>query len=285
MGQLRDRMAQDLILRGFSPSTRKIYLIYARKFVAFHRRPPEQMGEAEVRQFLLHLIHAERVSAETYRQVLAAVKFLYTVTLGRSWEVERIPFRKRPKRLPRVLSPDQIAALLRGVRRPMYRVLLMTLYAAGLRINEGCRLGVADIDSPRMLIHVRAGKGGKDRQSVLSPELLTALRRYWVLDRPRPWLFPGAIAHRPISDVSVRQVFNDACARAGIEGRCTPHVLRHSFATHQLEAGTDLVVLQRMLGHHSIRTTSLYTHVAGDRIRRTPSLLASLQLDAPRAEG
>ena len=280
MGQLRDRMEQDLVLRGLSPSTRKIYLLYARKFVAFHGRPPQEMGEAEVRQFLLHLIRTERVSAETYRQVHAAVKFLYSVTLGRCWEVRRIPFRKRPKRLPAVLSRDEIAALLRAVRRPRYRVLLATLYAAGLRINEGCRLRIEDIDSSQMVIHVRGAKGQKDRQTVLGAELLHVLRRYWLIDRPQPWLFPGRTRAGHLCDTSVRQVFQDACRRAGIRRRCTPHTLRHSFATHLLESGVELVVIQRMLGHHSIRTTSIYTHVATDHLCKSPSLLAQLDPDA-----
>lgn len=279
MGQLRDRMDQDLVLRGLSASTRKIYLIYARKFVAYHGRPPQRMGEAEVRQFLLHLIWHEQVSAETYRQAYAAVKFLYAVTLGRRWAVERIPFRKCPKHLPTVLSRAEIAALLQTVRRPAYRVVLMVLYAAGLRINEGCHLQVRDIDSHQMVIRVRGAKGRKDRQTVLSPELLNVLRRYWRIDRPHPWLFPGGKPNEPITDCAVRQVFKTACRQAGIQRACTPHVLRHSFATHQLESGTDLVVIQQMLGHHSIRTTSIYTHVATDQIRSTSSLLAQLGID------
>jgi len=279
MGQLRDRMEQDLILRGLSPTTRKIYLIYARKFVAFHGRPPQQMGEAQVRQFLLHLICHDRVSAETYRQVYAAIKFLYVVTLGREWEVQRIPFRKRPKRLPTVLSRDEIAALLAAVRRPKYRVLLMTLYAAGLRISEGCRLQVQDIDSPRRVLHVRGAKGQKDRQTVLCRELLHALRRYWLIDRPGPWLFPGSQPDQPISTAAVRRVFKDACQRAGIGRACAPHALRHSFATHQLEAGTDLAVLQALMGHASVKTTTIYTHVGLELLQNTPSLLDQLPLD------
>ena len=279
MGQLRDRMEQDLVPRGLSPSTRKIYLIYARKFAAFHGRPPQEMGEAQVRQFLLHLIQTEQVSAETYRQVYAAVRFLYAVTLGRRWEVQRIPFRKRPKRLPTVLSRDEIAALLGAVRRARYRVLLMTLYAAGLRINEGCRLRVRDIDAKRGVIHVRGAKGQKDRQTVLSAELLGVPRRYWVIGRPRPWLFPGRTNAGHLCDNSVRQAFKNACRRAGIGRSCSPHALRHSFVTHQLESGTPLVVIQRMLGHHSIRTTSIYTHVATDQVGNAPSLLAQLDID------
>jgi len=276
MGRLRDRMAEDLKLKAYSPSTRKIYLLYARKFAAHYRRSPEELSEAEIREFLLYLMEVEEVSYETYRQILAALKFLYTVTLGRAWEVERIPFPKRRRRLPVVLSAEDVAALLGAIRSLKYRAMLMALYGGGLRISEACRLQAEDIDSKRMVLRVRNGKGGKDRYTVLSQRLLEVLRVYWRAVRPRGWLFPGKTREGHISDSTVRAVFRQAREAAGIGAECTPHTLRHSFATHLLDAGTELVVIQALLGHSSIRTTSIYTHVSTRHIQNTQSPLDHL---------
>jgi integrase len=198
MGQLRDRMEQDLILKGFSPSTRRNYLLYCRRFAAHYRRSPEQMGETEIRRFLLHLIQIDQVSYATYRQVLASLKFLYTVTLNRSWEVERIPFPKHGRRkLPEVLNRDQLLALFRALRSPKYRAILIICYAAGLRIGEACRLRPEDIDSARRVIRIRQGKGCKERYTLLPQRLLDMLRCYWRLYKPQGWLFPADGAKRP----------------------------------------------------------------------------------------
>jgi integrase/recombinase XerD len=281
MGQLRDRMEQDLILRGLRPATRRNYLLYCRKFAAFFNRSPEALGEAEIRQFLLHQLEVQQRSYETYRQMRAALKFLYTVTLKRPWLVEHIPVPKRPhRRLPEVLSAQELTALFNAIRSPKYRAVLMTCYAAGLRISEACRLRIADIDSPRMVLRIR-GKGGKEHFTVLSPRLLVVLRRYWLIDQPNEWLFPGQDPSQPVTTDSVRQVFGQACRKAGLKKHCTPHSLRHSFATHLLDAGTDLVLIQTLLGHHSIKTTSRYTHVSTERLQKTVSPLDRLPpLDA-----
>jgi site-specific recombinase XerD len=269
-------MAEDLKLKAYSPSTRKIYLLYARKFAAHYRRSPEELGEAEIREFLLYLMEVEQVSYETYRQILAALKFLYTVTLGRAWEVERIPFPKRRRRLPEVLSAEDVAALLGAIRSLRYRAMLMAVYGGGLRISEACRLRAEDIDSKRMVVRVRNGKGGKDRYTVLSQRLLEVLRVYWRAARPREWLFPGKTREGHICDSTVRAVFRQAREAAGIGAECTPHTLRHSFATHLLDAGTELVIIQALLGHRSIRTTSIYTHVSTRHIQKTQSPLDRL---------
>jgi integrase/recombinase XerD len=280
MGQLRDRMEQDLILRGLAPTTRKTYLLYCRKFAAHYRCSPEQLGEAEIRAFLLHLIQVEQVSHGTYRQILAALKFLYTVTLGREWEVKRLPFPKhRQPRLPRVLGKEQLLALFAALKRPKYRALLMTCYASGLRISEACRLRVEDIDSRRMVIRVQQGKGAKERVTILSPRLLAMLRVYWKLARPPEWMYPGQGAREYLSPDTVREVFRKAREQVGLGPWCTPHVLRHSFATHLLEAGTDLVVIQALLGHSSIKTTCIYTHVSTERIGKVSSPLDGLTLE------
>ena len=274
MGQLHDRMDEDLKLRGLSAATRRNYLLYCRKFVAYYRRSPEELGELEVRQFLLHQIEVEQVAYATYRQVLAALKFLYTVTLQRPWEVGRIPFprhRRRPP--PQALTAGELAALFGALRRRKHRAVLVTCYAAGLRISEACRLRVSDIDSRRMVVHVRAGKGGYDRETVLSPRLLELLREYWKAERPADWLFPGQKPTRHVSFESVRKAFAGARDAVGLSHRYTPHSLRHSFATHLLDAGTDLVLLKTLLGHQSIRTTSCYTHISSERIGNTKSPL------------
>ena len=284
MGQLRDRMAQDLKLKGVSPGTIRIYLLYCSKFAAFFMRSPEQLGAAEVRAFLLHQIEVEQLSYSTYRQVYAALKFLYAVTLGRPGEVSRIPFPKRqPSRLAKVLTAEELTAFFSAFRKAKYRALFMTCYAAGLRLGEVCRLQVADIDSRRMVIHVR-GKGNQERLTILSSRLLEVLRTYWRLakSKPKTWLFPGATLERPVSLDTARSVFHRARTDAGL-ARYTPHSLRHSFATHLLDAGTDLVLIQQLLGHRCIDTTSRYTHVSLTRIQQAQSPLDRLPvLDTER---
>lgn len=285
MGKLRDRMEQDLVLRGLAPSTRKIYLLYCRKFAAHYRRSPEELGEAEIRDFLLYLIEKEQIERTTYRQVMAALKFLYRITLGREVEVDRIPFPKsRRPLLPRVLSREQLLALFAAFRSPKYRTLFACQYGAGLRINEACSLKVEDIDSERMVLRVQHGKGGHERYSILSPRLLTLLRQYWRIARPSTWLFPGSKADAPLTPVSAAVVFRKARAEAGLGDWCTTHVLRHSFATHLLEAGTDLIVIKALLGHRSLRTTAIYTHVSTERIGKVISPLERIPLNilAPR---
>lgn len=277
MGQLRDRMEQDLILRGLSLSTRRNYLLYCRKFAIYHGRSPEELGEREIRQYLVHRIQSEQISYATYRQIVAALKFLYTVTLARPWEVERVPFpRPRQDRFPEALRQDQLLALFGALRQLKYRALLMTCYAAGLRIGEACQLQVKDIDSQRMLLRVRSTKGRRQRYTVLSPRLLEVLREHWKRDRPPVWLFPGRGLSGHVCPETVRQVFRRARQEAKLGRWCTPHTLRHSFATHLLENGTDLVMIQTLLGHTTIYTTSTYTHVRTDHIRRVQSPLEFL---------
>ena len=237
-------------------------------------RSPEELSEAEVRHFLLHQIEVKHLSYAAYRQIYAALKFLYTVTLNRPWDVERIPFPKRQYRpLPVVLHPQELVALFQAVRRPKYRTLFITCYAAGLRIDEACHLRIVDIDSKQMLLHVRHAKGGQERVTLLSAKLLDVLRGYWRIEKPRHWLFPGSTPAEPLATASARSALRQAGLDAGLTKPCTPHTLRHCFATHLLDAGVDLVVLQALLGHHSIRTTSLYTHITIQRIHQVVSPL------------
>ena len=217
MGRLHDRMAEDLRLRNFSPTTQRNYLFYARRFAAFFMRSPEELGEAEIRQFLLNQIEVRHLSYPAYRQIYASLKFLYTVTLKRSWEVEHIPFPKqRYRTLPVVLHPEELAALFQAVRRPKYRALFMTCYAAGLRIDEACHLRVTDIDSKQMLVHVRHAKGGQERVTLLSPKLLEVLRAYWRAEKPPLWLFPGSHPAEPLATGSARTALRQAGLDAGL---------------------------------------------------------------------
>jgi site-specific recombinase XerD len=275
-------MEQDLILRRLSPSTRRNYLLYCRKFTAHYWRCPEELTEAEIRAYLLHLIQVEQVSYATYRQIVAALKFLYTVTLARPWEVERIPFpRHRRADLAKVLRQDQIVQLFAALRHPKYRALLMACYAAGLRISEACQLRVKDIDSKRMVVRVRYAKGNRQRYTVLSRHLLAVLREYWKIDRPPEWLFPGQGSSGHVTPETVRRVFRQAREEVGLGKWCTPHTLRHSFATHLLESGEELVVIQALLGHSTIKTTTTYTHVRTDHIRKVTSPFDFLPPPAP----
>ncbi|MCK4960460.1 MAG: site-specific integrase [Planctomycetes bacterium] len=278
MGILHDRMEADLKIAGYSPSTRKVYLIYARKFAEHFQRSPATMGAGEIRDFLLHLIEHRHASRETVRQVRSALRFLYAVTLNRAVEVDWLPPGRRAKRLPVVLGGTEVAALFAAIRSVKYRAILMTMYAGGLRISEACRLLPNEIDSKRMVIHVRRGKGGVDRYTVLSKHLLQCLRDYWRYHRPQMngYLFPGGTVLGHACPQTVRNVFANAVADADIKKKITPHVLRHCFATHLLECGTDVTVVQALLGHRSLQTTQTYTHISTEHIARTASPLDAL---------
>jgi integrase/recombinase XerD len=272
MGQLRDRMAEDLKLRRYKPSTCDKYLRCARAFVAYHRRPPEEMGVEEVRAFLLHLMSSGTIGAATHHQYVAAIKFLYATTLKRPEVAVAIPWPKVPQKLPPILSGTEVETLLDAMGSVKYRTIVLTAYGAGLRIDEVCSLGVEDIDSRRNLIHVRDGKHGRDRYVMLSSRVLLALRTYWRVERPEgPKLFPGQKPGSAISHEAVRKALRRAALRCQLRKPVTPHILRHSFATHLLELGTDVRVIQVLLGHKSIRTTVRYAQVSQAHVGRTRS--------------
>ncbi len=285
MGQLRDRMETDLKLGGYSPSTEKIYVLYARLFAKHHMRSPAEMGEEEIRQYLLHMIEEKKISRETYRQIRAALIFLYTVTLKRQTEVEHLPVRRNKVKLPVVLSGTEVQTLLDAVRVDKYRAIVMAQYAGGLRISEACRLRPEDIDSRRMVIHVHDGKGGRDRYTVLSTRFLEFLRGYFRKHRPDGWLFPGRTKAGHASPETSRRVFHAAVGAAGISKKITPHVLRHCFATHLLESGVDISVIQALLGHGSLRATEVYTHISVQHIGRVQSPLDLLGTPAAKPLG
>lgn len=283
MGTIREKMMDDLKLRGFAASTQKEYLRRARNFVAYHGRSPTEMGEREIREFLLYLVNEKKAGPATHHMYVAAIKFLYTSTLGRPEEVANIPWPKKPQRLPDIMTAEEVERLLREMRSLKHRAILMTAYGAGLRISEACSLETADIDSDRMLIHVREGKRSKDRYVMLSDRLLEALRVYWRSARPKgTYLFPGMIPGRPITSGAVQRVLKKVVAGCGFRKRVTMHALRHGFATHLLEEGVDIRVIQRLLGHSSIQTTARYTKVSREHIGRTKSPLDLLGAETDR---
>jgi integrase/recombinase XerD len=271
MGKLRDRMIEDLQLRNYARRTCKEYVSCAQAFVAYHRRPPQEMGEQEVRQFLMYLLEQKKAGPATRKMHVAGIKFLYGVVLGQPQVVASIPWPKVAHGLPDILSGSEVTRLLDAIESTKFRAVVMTAYGAGLRISEVCALQVCDIDSQRMTIRVH-GKGGRDRYVMLPERVLFLLRRYWVTERPKkPWLFPGQQAGCPVSAAGVRYHLSAATKKAQLTKRVTPHVLRHTFATHLLELGTDVRVIQMLLGHRSIRTTVRYTRVTGRLVGSTPS--------------
>lgn len=274
MGKLKERMKEDLELRSYSTRTEDEYLRYAERYAAYFMVSPAKMGEAEVREYLLHVKRDEKVGPATLKGNVAALKFLYTHTLKRPEEVARIPWPKVPRPLPDILSGSEVGCLLTMIRLFHHRVITMTAYGSGLRIGEVCSLKPEDIDSKRMLIHIRDGKRRRDRYVMLPERVLKWLREYWRMARPRSaWLFPGRTPERHISKSAVAEAIRKAAKDSGISKRVTPHVLRHSFATHLLETGTDIRTIQVLLGHHSIRTTERYTHVSKAHVGRVKSPL------------
>jgi integrase/recombinase XerD len=266
MGKLHDRMQEDLLLKAYSPHTQRAYLGCARHFARHYLRSPEEMGEQEIRGFLLHLVRERQASPATLSMYVNALKFLYNVTLKRPEAVKGISHPKRPKTLPVILSPEEVLRILAAVRSVKHKAIVATAYAAGLRISEVCGLRLADIDSQRMRIHVRSGKGKKDRYVMLGESLLALLRQYYRKARPPgEYLFPGYKPQRPICTNAVRQVLRKVIRETGLAKKVTMHTLRHCFATPLLEAGTDTRILQILLGHSSIRTTLRYTHIT-DRL-------------------
>jgi integrase/recombinase XerD len=276
MTALRQRMLEDLRLRNYSLRTQKIYVGHVARFARHFGKSPEQLGPEEIRTYQVHLIDDKHASWSTFNQTVCALRFLYRVTLSRPWTVEQVPFARPTKRLPAVLSPDEVERLLAAVSNRKHRLVLMTMYATGLRVSEALHLKLADIDSGRMVIRVRHGKGGKDRLVMLSPVLLEELRRYWRFYRPGFWLFPGHDPSTPLHITAIQKACKRARQSAGILKPVSCHTLRHSFATHLLESGADLRLIQTLLGHGSVRTTQIYTHVATPRLVATASPLERL---------
>jgi integrase/recombinase XerD len=280
MTRLRERMLQDLRIRNYSEKTQSIYVARVAQFARHAGRPPDQLGPEEIRSYLVHLVETKHVSWSQFNQTVCALRFFYRVTLGRGDLVPDIPYPRAQKKLPTVLSRQEVARLLSAVRVRKHRAVLTTIYAAGLRVSEAVGLRTTDVDSERMVINVRLAKGRKDRTVMLSPQLLALLRSYAAAERPGEWLFPGRRIDQPLHATAVQRACKQACVRARLDKHTTVHTLRHSFATHLLEAGTDLRVIQLLLGHRSIKTTALYTHVSTQRLHETQSPLDRLEVAA-----
>ena len=280
MTPLRQRFIDDLRLRNYARRTIDSYVSQVAAFARHFGRSPEQLGADDVRAYQLHLLQ-RRVSWSTFNQAVCALRFLYRTTLARPEQLPMIPYGKRPKTLPSVLSPDEVLRLLDAATPPRDRVLLQVAYGCGLRLNELLHLRVTDIDSARMVIHVRQGKGAKDRLVPLSLRLLQELRAYWRVCRPRTWLFPGHKADGTMPGSNIQRRFGRLVKQVVLNKHCSIHTLRHSYATHLLEAGVDVLTLKALLGHSSLQTTARYLHVSTQRLQQTPSLLDLLVLPRP----
>jgi integrase/recombinase XerD len=285
MGELYQKMSQDLAIKNLAEGTREQYLRCCCVFARYHMRSPREMGLGEIKDYLGQLVR-EGAGPEKLKMHVAGLKFLYGITLDREEIAKKIPWPKVPHKKPDILSLSEVERLLEAAMSAsqVSAVVSMAAYGAGLRISEACRLRPEDIDSARKLIHVRLGKGGKDRYVMLSERLLEILRGYWAQVRPQGgWLFPGHKAGKPITRSAVEKALDVAAAKAKLRKKVTPHLLRHSFATHLLEDGTDIRVIQVLLGHSSIRTTARYTQVSERHIGSVRSPLDKLRVRRVRA--
>lgn len=274
MTPLRERMIGDMLIRNLAPSTRECYVRQVAAFARYFHKSPELLGPEEVRDYQLHLLDRQ-VSTSLLIQAVAALRFLYGTTLKKPWSVEAIPFPRKSCKLPVIPSRGDVALFLQTARNLKHRAMLTCLYGCGLRVSEVSQLRIPNIDSRRMVIHVQQGKGRKDRFAPLPQRLLELLRDYWKGYRPKDWLFPGSSSDRPIRPDSIRRACYSVSRDAGLR-KINPHLLRHAFATHLLEDGADLRTVQVLLGHRSLRSTILYTHVTTHRIRTVGSPLDSL---------
>ena len=277
---LRQRMIEDMTIRNMSPSTQKIYAQAVANFSIYHRRSPDTLTFEDVRAYRLHLI-ARGLKATSINPIIGALRFFYATTLGQKQVSEQIPYARRADTLPAVLAPDEVVRFLKAVSNLKMRTAFITIYAAGLRVSEVVTLTARDIDSARMVIIIRQAKGRKDRYVMLSEQLLGILRAYWKHTRPQHFLFPGPDPARPLTTRSLQRACHEAVEVAGLDKAVTVHTLRHSFATHLLEQGVDIRVIQDLLGHRNIASTTRYTRVAINAIRKIQSPLEHLNFEMP----
>lgn len=270
MTPLRQRMIEEMQLRGLSPKTQEAYVGAVRQLANYYGQSPDQLGDEELRQYFLYLRNEKKVGESTLNVALHGIRFLYVQTLKKEWSTLEIARAPKRKKLPVVLSVEEVRAVLRRVEREKYRACLTLLYSCGLRLQEGLTLQVGQIDSDRMMVHIQQGKGNKDRYVPLPEYTLQVLRSYWATHRHATWLFPSRVkrgqpqanAFKPLGPDSVQRAFRVALQRSGIAKAARPHTLRHSYATHLLERGVALPVIQSYLGHSSLRTTLIYTHIS-----------------------
>lgn len=261
MTELRKRMIEDMRLRGLAEGTQRVYVEAVKHLAQHYNRSPDQVTEEEVREFFIHLTQTRKLARSTVRIHLFAIKFLYRMTLQRDWPLLSLVRIKKPKRLPVILSRQEVWRLLQLIQRPEARMSCTMMYACGLRISEAIRLQAPDIDGHRMVVCVRGGKGDKDRTVLLPQRVLELLRAYWAEHRPDPWLFPSRGGRTPISRKAVATCLKSALHQSGIKKSVSCHTLRHSYATHLLEAHTNLRIIQALLGHRSLKSTMVYLHL------------------------
>ena len=291
MTHLRKMMLEELQRRNYAETTIGSYIRIVEDFSRRFQRPPDRLGPQHIREYQSELFRKRKLAASTVTVYLAALRFFYSKTLKKSWSAAETPYPKRAEHLPSILSQQEVARLIDAADNSFHRTLLMTLYATGVRRAELTHLKISDVDSQRMVIHIKGGKGRKDRDVMLSPKLLKELREHWrrLRRKPSQWLFPGnrqRIDDRPISTKVVWHACRNAAKRAGIKKPVHPHTLRHCFATHLLERGADLRNIQILLGHNDLEQTTVYLHVSELRLNATASPLDSLSLrsDSPQEE-
>ena len=270
---ITQRLAEDLMIRNMADATIDAYTYHVRRFADFIQKPLDRVTPEDVRTFQLHLIGEKKLAYSTFNQAVCALRFFYRHTEPMPWPVTMVPFGKRPKTLPVVLSRNEIEKLFQCTTNLKQQTFLMMLYSGGLRFSEAAHLKLVDIDSQRMMIHVARGKGNKDRFVPLSPRMLAQLRAYWIKYRPGLLLFPGKTPQKPYADTSIRKTIKAAAVEANIKKPVYPHVLRHSYATGLLEAGVDLLTISRLLGHASFATTMRYLHCRREHLLSAPSPL------------
>jgi integrase/recombinase XerD len=283
MGILADRFERDMAIRGLADTTRAQYHLNLRSFVRFAGRSPDDLTLDDVNAYQHHLVR-RKISWSYFNQVVCALRFFYEVTLKKEGVVKQIPYARRTgRRLPVILSQEEVVRFITAIPNLKHRVVLMTIYATGLRISEVLRLRPDDIDSRRMVVRVGQGKGRKDRYTILSPVLLSILREYWRIERPKTWLFEHRRLEKPITPQTMRCITRKARVVAGIRKPATPHAFRHAFATHLLEKGINIRIIQTLLGHSSLRSTEIYTHVSRTYLQDTKSPIDDLSglLTAP----
>jgi site-specific recombinase XerD len=281
MTPLRKRMLEDMRIRNLSVNTQLSYQQQIAAFANHYRLSPEELGLEQVRAWQLHLLEVRKLAPSSLALATSALRFLYKVTLKRDWPLEELPLPKKPLKLPVILSREEVGRFLESVGNLKHRTLLMTCYAAGLRISEATHLKVTDVDSQRMVLRVEQGKGQKDRYVMLSPRLLQALRAYFKVVRPDHWLFPSRVSGQPMTSAAVQEACEKARQRCGAQKPITPHSLRHAFATHLLEAGADVRTIQLLLGHRSLSTTARYLKLSTRSVCATQSPLDLLPQITP----
>jgi site-specific recombinase XerD len=278
-------MLEELQRRNYSQTTVNAYLKIVEAFAKHFGRPPDQLGPEQIRSYQVYLLKERKLGVRTVGHHTAALRFFFCKTLKRAYPIEEVPYPKAPRRLPTILTREEAVQLIEAASNLFHRAMLITLYSTGMRRAELCHLKVEDIDSTRMLIRIRHGKGGRDRDVPLSPKVLETLRAYWRWMKPKTYLFPGTVngsrADKPITAKVLWEACREAAQRAGITKAVRPHLIRHSFATHLVEGGADLPTVQALLGHADLKPTSIYLHLSERHLKAAGTPLDNMELSSP----